>query len=80
VTTEHDDQRDPNVEAARARLDQLAIKLCTRMDPLDVGGTFLAIGMSLVTGVMGKSGAANYMHQLAAELADDEDPGWGGAA
>ncbi len=73
-------QRDPLVEAARARIDQLAVKMCAKIDPLHVAGTFLTVGVALVTGVMGKEGAAHYMHELAAELDGDDDPGWGGHA
>ena len=73
-------ERDPKIEEARARLQQVATKLCTRIDPLDVGGSYLAIGTALVTGVMGKAGAGRYLRELAAELDGDNDPGWGGSA
>ena len=80
MTTENPIPRDPKIEEARARLQQVATKLCTRIDPLDIGGTFLAIGMALVVGVMGKDGAGKYMRALAAELDGDDDPSWGGSA
>ncbi len=80
MTTTEEVQRDPDIEEARARLQQVATKLCTRIDPLDIGGTFLAIGMALVVGVMGKDGAGRYLRELAAELDGDDDPSWGGSA
>jgi len=81
MTDEHDDgQRNPQVEAARARLQEVATRLCTRLDPLDVAGSYLAIGVALVAGKLGKDGAAKYLRELAHELDEESDAGWGGNA
>ena len=57
MPTENDVERDPLTEEGRSFVNRLAIKLCRRLDPLAVGGSFLAVGMALVSGVMGKDGA-----------------------
>lgn len=80
MTSEHEIERDPIVEEARERLQLTATKLCTRIDPLHVGGTFLSIGMALLVGVGGKEFAGRYLRELATELDGDDDPSWGGRA
>jgi hypothetical protein len=73
-------ERDPLVEAARARLQEAALKLCAKIDPLDVASSYLVVGMVILARQIGKEPAGKYLRKLAAELEGDNAPGWGGSA
>jgi hypothetical protein len=69
-------ERDPVVEEARERLGAVASKMCRRIDPLDVAGSFLAIGMIVLVTDIGRDGAAEYMARLTKELQGDDPVEW----
>jgi hypothetical protein len=73
-------ERDPQVEEARARLQDVATRLCARLSPLDVAGSFAGIAATILAETLGREKAATYLRDLGDALADDEDLGWGGRA
>ena len=81
MTDDHKIERDPIVEEARERLQEIATKLCTRIDPLDVGSSYLVIGMVLLAGQIGREGAGKYPNDRgtqSASLALSRHHGQGG--
>ena len=61
----------PILEEARQRLGSVATGLCRKLDPLDVAGSFAAIGAEVLAHELGRKEAANYLRKLADELERD---------
>ncbi|MBK0399509.1 hypothetical protein H0I76_09925 [Limibaculum sp. M0105] len=60
---------------ARQRLQDTAGKLCKLLDPLDVAGSFLAIGAVLLVAAIGPEKAAEYLRELSDEILAKEGGG-----
>ena len=47
---------------------------------MPTASSFAGITATILAETIGRDGAAAFLHELAEELAEDQDPGWGGRA